>query len=238
MHLNNELEFLVRIFIENGYQEKVLRKLMKEVGDKINGAPDVDESSSEETLPTITLPWIPTVSPKLRKVYRKAGYKVAFKANPNLQTILTRKNKAKLPPNSYPGVYEIECGCERPPYIGQTKKKIESRFHQHQDYVAKEQWDKSGAAKHARVCPKGTEFKGIRTVKPINNQFDREVREALEIQKNNSGPRQGGPNLDDGRYVKTTFWLPMMSSIRRDEEARRNGRMTSNDQETNAEHDS
>ena len=49
-----------------------------------------NHSETNDTAPRIMLPWIPSISPKLRKVFRKAGYKFQFKANPNLQAILTK----------------------------------------------------------------------------------------------------------------------------------------------------
>ena len=62
---------------------------------------------------TITLPWIPGLSSKLKKIYRKAGFKVVFKSSLNIQRILTSKNKSKLPKNSFPGAYKIPCSCGR-----------------------------------------------------------------------------------------------------------------------------
>ena len=81
---------------------------------------------------TIFLPWIQRVSPKLSEVYQKAGYKVEFKSNKNLQTILTSKNKTKLPNNSFPGVYKIPCSCRIIPYRGETKMKVSTQIMQHQ----------------------------------------------------------------------------------------------------------
>ena len=233
-HLKGELEFLTNVFMENGYEEKTLRQIVKDVATKINrdNAPQSDEPTEETNLPTVTLPWIPGVSTKLKKVYRKAGYKVAFKSNRNIQAILTKKNKVQLPPNSYPGVYRITCGCPQPPYIGQTKIRICSRNVQHEDYVRKEQWKKSGAAQHSRVCPTGTQFKKTETIKMEHNRFDRIVREALEIQKHRSGPKQGGTNFDDGQYLNNTFWVPLMDHISKEEEDKRR-RMTSNTMTSN-----
>ena len=202
-----------------------MRKLVKDVGRKINRIDETPpEQNTEETqLHTITLPWIPGVSPK--KVFRKAGYKVAFKANPNLQTILTKKNKVELPPNSYPGVYRIPCGCNKvPPYTGQTKLETLTRLDQHNGYVEKAQWTKS------RTCPVGLLFDQADTLKPVYRKFDRSVREVLEIQRHRSAPWYGGINLDDGQYVKTTFWIPLMDEIRKEEKGRkdkRNRRITS-----------
>ena len=187
-------------------------------------------------LPTITLPWIPGVSPKLRKVYKKAGYKAVFKSNANLQTILTARNKGQSIKNSHPGVYKIPCACEKvPPYIGQTKLQVHTRADQHKGYVRKAQWEKSGAAKHARNCPTGPLFDDTETIKIVYNTFDRRVRESLEIQKHASGPKEGGINLDDGMYVKTKFWLPFMNYINKHEKKSEhtNKEATSNQSEDN-----
>ena len=46
-------------------------------------------------------------------------------------------------------------------------------------------------------------------------RFDRKVREALEIQFNECGPKKGGINLDDGQYVKTKFWTPLFRHLRK-----------------------
>ena len=43
------------------------------------------------------------------------------------------------------------------------------------------------------------------------------MREALEIQKHQSGPKEGGVNKDDGKHVKTKFWLPIMLDLHKKE---------------------
>ena len=216
-------------FSENGYKENELKKIIEEVRKKFNqqlnqnvGTRNIKETP-DDIKPTITLPWIPGVSPKLRKIYRKAGYKVAFKSNANLQTILTSKNKVKLPKNSYPGVYRIPCTCPKvPPYIGETRLKISTRTDQHKAYIEKEQWSNSGCASHSRYCEGVIKFEETETVKIIYNKFDRKVREALEIELNQCGPKQGGMNLDDGQYVKTKFWTPFLDKLRKDRKPNRN----------------
>ena len=170
---------------------------------------------------TVSLPWIPILSPKLRKAYRKAGYKVTFRSGPNLQNILTKKNKVKLPINSHPGVYKIPCGCSKVlPYIGQTKARICTRIGQHKGYVEKGQWARSGIASHAQTCEESPLFDQATTIKQESNRFDRCVREALEIQKNGAMPRLGGINKDDGQYVTTLFWMPFMKHLTKEENAR------------------
>ena len=227
---------MVKVFQENGYEERVLRKWSKEVRDGINARseptnPATTTDEVAEPLQTVTLPWIPGVSPSLKKVFRKAGYKVAFKANPNLMSILTKKNKVKLPPNSYPGVYKIPCPCGVPPYIGKTKLRTNTRINQHKEYVNKEHWERSGAAQHARTCPTGPSFEEATTLKTEHRHFERSVREALEIQRHRSAPRFEGINQDEGQYLNTTFWMPYMDMVSKEEKERNQRRLRGNDQQ-------
>ena len=219
-YVEAELNFLTQVFVENGYQEKKLKKIIREVKIKLgqserNNNNNNTENNDREIKQTITLPWIPTISPKLKKAYRKAGYKVVFKSSKNLQTILTSKNKSKLPKNSFPGVYEIPCGCGITPYRGETKMKISTRSTQHEESVRKEKWDNSAIALHSKHCNENISFEKTKTIKVIYNRFDRKVRESLEIQKNRCHQRDGGMNLDDGQYVNTKFWLPYFTFMRK-----------------------
>ena len=177
---------------------------------------------------TISLPWIPGVSPKLRKAYREAGYKVVFKSGKNLENILTSKNKSKLPINSYPGIYKIPCSCGITPYRGETKKKICTRIEEHKKYIQKEQWEKSGVASHARSCAGNVNFDGTKTVKIENNAFNRKIRETLEIQRHDCHYTNGGMNIDKGRYVKTSFWMPFFRHLNNCEK-RRSGKSENNE---------
>ena len=170
---------------------------------------------NEDTLQTISLPWIPGVSPKLRKIYRKADYKVVFKSNRNLRTTLTAKNKTALPKNSHPGVYKIPCSCGKTPYRGETKMRVSTRSTQHEDSIKKERWIIQEFAHTLRIAIGEIKFQGTETVNVIYNRFDRKVREALEIQMNGCHIRDGGMNLDDGQYVNTKFWTPFFKDIRK-----------------------
>ena len=216
-HLMDELNFLKTVFIENGYKETELSRIIEEVkrkNDQIQHREEEDNGTEEETNGLVSLPWIPGLSPKLRKEFRKAGFKVVFKSGRNLSTILTSKNKPQHPPNSHPGVYRIHCANHpENPYIGHTKKQIRTRIQEHQHYISRENWDKSGAANHSRTCD-GIQWSDVKTVCREKNQFEREVREALEIQRERCDPERGGMNVDLGKWVKTTFWLPFFKNLR------------------------
>ena len=64
-----------------------------------------------------------------------------FQTGPNLKNI-SCKNKDKLIPNSYPGVYELKCSCGSV-YNGEAEKKIISRSIEHQQESMKRNWSSS-----------------------------------------------------------------------------------------------
>ena len=212
-HQKDEIEFLVSCFTENGYDKDQLNEIVRLFEEKrSSNRPTVEEENEPNKI--VTLPWIPGLSPKLRKTYRKHGYKAVFKSSSNLKTLLTSSNKSRLPKNSHPGVYMVSCKCEKR-YVGETKLKVSTRIQQHEKTIRDEKWDSSGVSFHAKTCKEGFDWDNVSTLKIEDRRFDRKVREALEIQFRETSPRNElGLNQDDGQYVTTTFWKPMLSYLR------------------------
>ena len=127
-YFDEEIEFILDSFTENGHNRNKLKQIADEFKFKQNnevsvcqntnidngniGIPTTANNNNDDSKKTVKLPWIPGISLKLRKAFRKAGYRVVFKSNANLQTILTARNKPKLPPNSFPGVYLNGWSCD------------------------------------------------------------------------------------------------------------------------------
>ena len=84
----------------------------------------------------------------LRETNQKFEFRVAFQTVPNQKNILC-KDKDKLIPNSYPGVYELKCSCGSV-YNGETKKKIINRSIEHQQESIKGSRSSSGATEHKK----------------------------------------------------------------------------------------
>ena len=53
----------------------------------------------------MNFPWIPNISRKIKREFKKIGKDIAFTFGQNLNQIVCQKNKPKLPPKSEPGVY-------------------------------------------------------------------------------------------------------------------------------------
>ena len=97
-YLDDELNFLVDMFVENGHDRNHLYSIIRE---NKHQAPKYENTDSN----IVKLPWIPIIGPKIRKELRKTGCRVIFTSVAKLKNILCN-DKSKLLPNSYPGVYE------------------------------------------------------------------------------------------------------------------------------------
>ena len=70
-HQKDEINFLISCFTENGYNSQQLKEIVRSFEEKrsTNRTPVAD---NDEPSKIITLPWIPGLSPKLRKTYRSS----------------------------------------------------------------------------------------------------------------------------------------------------------------------
>ncbi|XP_065662967.1 uncharacterized protein LOC136085574 [Hydra vulgaris] len=155
----------------------------------------------------ISLPWVPKLSNQLKQIFKSVGYTPVFKSPKNLQQLITQKNKPRLPNDSYPGVYKLECSCGKL-YVGETKLKVSTRICQHQKHTFEGKWKNSTVAGHSRNCHGAFGWNNNNTVKVEEDYFKRKVRESLEIQFHQCSPGEGGLNEDDGDYVTSSFWKP------------------------------
>ena len=206
-YLNEEIRFIKNIFIENGYDEAKLDKIIKETEN--NKLRKKESSDNRYT----SLPWIPGLSQKLKKVFKQADCMVSFKSPRNLESILTSRNKPRLPSNSQPGVYFIPTGCGSA-YTGETKKQIRTRNTEHEEAVFKGNTNGDAIAEHSASCNCEINWENTKTVAVEPVWFKRKVREALEIRRLKTGPGEPrGLNRDLGDYVTTNTWSTLLDKV-------------------------
>ena len=206
-HLNEEVEFLIQVFVENGYNEIVLRDTSRKyLENRSNSRQSTDQTSKK----VVKIPWIPILGPKLRSALRKRNIKTVFTSGPSLKDILC-KHKSALPPNSYTGVYSVRCGCGIN-YIGESKKRVATRLKEHERDIFHGRWSNTGAAGHAAVCTNSFAFEDAKTIAFESNYHRRKIREALEIRR----ARRTGSSLvnrDEGTVCTTTEWNALLGKL-------------------------
>ena len=207
-YLDEDLNFLVDMFVEKGHDRNYLNSIINE---NKHQTPNTENKDSN----IVQLPWIPIVGPKIRKELQKTGCKVIFTSATKLKNILC-SNKSKLLPNSYPGVYELSCDC-----WGQihwrNKKRVFTRSIEHQEDSMTGKWEASGATEHSKDCHGRFNWLHPQTLAKLSNIHERKIRESLEINNLETKAEYDKSikvvNRDRGNIVNTNSWKPLFRKI-------------------------
>ena len=98
----------------------------------------------------------------------------------------------------------------------------------------KGKWGSSGATEHCLECHVQFTWLHPKTLSRETRYKSRKIRESLEIIRSNCNSSKSNINRNDGNFVKTSTWTPLLSNIIDLESALRNQRshckadMTSN----------
>ena len=127
------------------------------------------------------LPWVPKLGPKLRQEFKKFGIKTIFTLGRSFKNLICR-NKSKLLPNSFAGVYQLDCTCNGL-YMSESKKKVITRTIEHQQDSFKGTWENSGAIEHCLECHGQFSWINPKTLSTEQQYHRRNIRESLEIKR-------------------------------------------------------
>ena len=126
-------KFLMDIFLENGHTKQLWKNLVVGHSNKKNNKNNHENSTQNRDYTNLKkLPWIPNISPKIKREFKKIGKDIAFMLGKSLQQILCQKNKPKLLPNSQPRVYLTIRLLMQWEYIAESKKRVLTRCIEHQ----------------------------------------------------------------------------------------------------------
>ena len=221
-YLQSEIDFLIDIFTENGHNRNTLANIATEYLQNINKPKSNNQNNTKNTKNIIKLPWVPILGPKLRKEFKKKDIKTVFTSGANLKSILCQ-NKSKVIPNSYQGVYALNCSCNAE-YIGEAKKKVMTRTTEHQQGNIKRKWESSGATEDCLKCHGQLNWLHPKTLSREARYKSRKIRESLGIKRSKYDSSKLNINRDDGNFVKTNTWIPLLRNINDLESALHNER--------------
>ena len=94
---------------------------------------------------------------------------------------MTCRNNSKLLPDSFPGVYQLDCTCNAL-YIGDTKNKVITKTIEHQQDSFNGKWESSGATGHCLECHRQFNWIKPKTLSSEKQYHRRKIRESLEIE--------------------------------------------------------
>ena len=109
-----------------------------------------------------------------------------------------------------------------------------TRTTEHQQDNIKGKWESSGATEHCLKCHDQFNWLHPKTLSREARSKSRKLRESLEIKRSKCDSSKLNINRDDGNFVKTNTWTPLLRNINDLESGLRNQRsqckvdMTSN----------
>ena len=176
-------------------------------------------AQEEEDPPYACINYIPEIAPQLKRAFAKAGANITFTSAPKLKDILCSKNKTHAPKEKKKGIYKYTCTCsEKSIYIGQTHRSCEIRWKEHERAISKEQWHHSGITQHYEDCTHNFNKDNFEVIHNMQDKkkgrlaYNLKVKEAFEIRRHDCGPGKG-LNEDNGAYLKTDIWDPVLNSL-------------------------
>ena len=92
------------------------------------------KSSKEptRTYGTVTIPYIPSLSEKIARSFRKHNIKTVHKPSRTIKSILCSKSKDPIHDMDKTGViYHVNCSAHNTDYIGETSRALKARAHEH-----------------------------------------------------------------------------------------------------------
>ena len=122
------------------------------------------------------------------------------------------RNKSKLLPNSFAGVYQLDCTCNGL-YMSESKKKVITRTIEHQQDSFKGTWESSGPTEHCLECHGQFSWINPKFLSTEQQYHRRKTRRSLEIKKAKTNKRRKVLKHDEGNLVNTNTWIPLFSKL-------------------------
>ena len=138
-NLQKEVDHLARVLKQNGYPASFIRNASTPPMQETVDTSGRDEEQEKEKEPLVVIPYVAGMSVDIRRVCRKFNIRVVFKSGRTLRSMLT-KVKDTLPLGKQSNVvYRIPCSCGQV-YIGETKRRLETRLKEHRDACERGIW--------------------------------------------------------------------------------------------------
>ena len=187
--LEDELQNIEDVFVANEYRRDEVRTWINEPR-KVR-----EEEKEPPTAGRITLPYVKGLAERFKKIASAHNFKVSYTPGTKLKQIRRRcetQNKEKKTGI----VYKIPCGCGEAVYVGESKRRYETRLAEHERKVrltgedidngdlesAKKRMgsEDGGLAKHNNKCDYEINWEQADIIGEEQGGRQRKVREGIE----------------------------------------------------------
>lgn len=195
--LNEEIKRVEEDLINNGYPRSFVKKCKNR-----RPKPKESENNTEKFVP-MSIPYVPGLSEKIRRVARKFKIRTAFKTQNTLRQCLVKTKPKNGTQDSKNCIYRINCkNCARP-YYGETKRPLNTRIKEHRENTKKGLVDKSKIAQHCWSENHHMDFEEAKIIHREPHFFKRKLIEASYIKLADQPISQSSVEI-------RPIWLPIL----------------------------
>ena len=91
-YVKKEKNLLIDMFVENGHNKQLLKNLVIQYNNKKNNKSNHENNTENRNYANLKkLPWIPSISPKIKHEFKRIGKDIACTSRKNLQQILSKE---------------------------------------------------------------------------------------------------------------------------------------------------
>ena len=196
-----EINRVKSTLVENKYPTKLIDKIIKK-----REREERKETEKKKPEATITLPYIPRLSEKMRRIGNQANIRIVFTSKNTLRNQLVNF-KPKSQNQQKEVIYSIPCECSKS-YIGETGRSLEVRLKEHQYSLKKRDPDVSKLCEHHFTTGHRFLWDQAEVIGHEQNWKARKVHEAAEI-------LQGGEMVISTASIDIDpVWRPMIKNIK------------------------
>ena len=141
----NEIKFVKSVLAGNNYPESFINTTLNHISQT---RPVTQQQQQQIEYTNMTIPYIPGLSDKLKRIANKYNIRTTFKTDNTLRSILTKTKPHNEDQNSKNCVYSISCECGTR-YIGETGRPLHVRVREHQNYLKTGEYKKSKLSQHS-----------------------------------------------------------------------------------------
>lgn len=166
---HNEIYYIKNIAKFNGFDPKVVDNILRKQRLRYDRKLSTTLQMEDRKCSYISLPFDNRLTKGLDSIFNIVNRKVAYKSQNKLKNVLGNP-KDKIPMLEKSGIYEIGCnGCDKV-YLGQTKRKIITRFKEHLAHIKYDRPEKSSVAEHILLNNHDLDLLNVRLVKNVTSK--------------------------------------------------------------------
>ncbi|KAJ8911562.1 hypothetical protein NQ315_007943 [Exocentrus adspersus] len=175
---DQEKDHIKNILKENAYPEGFVEKTLLQIENPPN-----NNQNRQNPTSNMTIPYIPRISERLKRLGNEFNIRTTFKTNNTLRSILTHTKPKNKDQNEKNCIYKIPCQCGKH-YIGETSRPLDVRVKEHKNYVRDYQVDRSHLAKHVWDNGHQINWKQASIIQKEPNFGKRKLKESACIKLN------------------------------------------------------